>query len=333
MATIKAGAPPSRSPDTVKAIGGKATIDTREDAATRQNTEKAPMIRYHSAGIPYGRELDVKAASQQRRTLGFKEGLQELKKAWGLSPEPQPEQKPQTAKDKPARDGDKPSGKPQARSRNRPQTGKGQPGKPHGAKPQGGRPEGGKPEGNRAGARSQQRARPNKPLPADLSEEEKARIERNRRLNTVWNQFAKLYPAFRDRLPLKIGVLDDLATRHPDHDKALIVAVLKRHVNHPRYHEFVVAGGSRYELDGTVSPGAGIEPSHIGRAKAALARQKAKADAAKEAQKPGSNDAKPAAPATAQSEPVQVEPAQVEPAQSEPVQPAAPAADDQAPDA
>ncbi|HEY1607791.1 MAG TPA: hypothetical protein VGG24_00855, partial [Paraburkholderia sp.] len=37
--------------------------------------------------------------------------------------------------------------------------------------------------------------------------------------------------------------------------------------------------GPRYELDGTASEGPGIEPSHIARANAALARQKAKAEA------------------------------------------------------
>nr|WP_274389236.1 ProQ/FINO family protein [Paraburkholderia tagetis] len=122
---------------------------------------------------------------------------------------------------------------------------------------------------------------------ANLSEAEKARIERNRQLNTVWNVFAKHYPAFRDRLPLKIGVVEDLVARHPDYERTLIVAVLKRHVNHPRYHERVAEGGSRYELDGGVSEGPGIDPSHVGRAKAALAHQKAKAEARAKEQETG----------------------------------------------
>ncbi|WP_043286221.1 ProQ/FINO family protein, partial [Paraburkholderia oxyphila] len=151
-------------------------------------------------------------------------------------------------------------------------------------------------EGER-GAQRQRPARAQQPM-ANLSEAEKARIERNRQLNTVWNVFAKHYPAFRERLPLKIGVVEDLVARHPDYERTLIVAVLKRHVNHPRYHERVAEGGSRYELDGKVSEGPGIEPSHVGRAKAALAHQKAKAEARAKAQ-----EAAPATPAAQASEP------------------------------
>nr|WP_240161049.1 ProQ/FINO family protein [Burkholderia sp. Ax-1719] len=151
---------------------------------------------------------------------------------------------------------------------------------------------------------------------ANLSEAEKARIERNRQLNTVWNVFAKLYPAFRDRLPLKIGVAEDLVTRHPDYERTLIVAVLKRHVNHPRYHERVAAGGSRFELDGSASEGPGIDPSHVGRANAALARQKAKAEAQAKAQEAAKTAQPVAADAT-------VAPAQPEAAAEAPAAPVA----------
>lgn len=275
------------------------------------------MIRYHSAGSHQGRELDVKAASQQRRTLSFKEGLQEIKKTWGLAAGQAPEEKPQ----QPADD---------RRARQQRAEPKGERAKDHrpkgpqrpraaGAKPPlqqaghgnpGGKP-GGKPAQPRQSAqpqkqpsRQQQRARPAKPLPANLSDEERARIERNRQLNTVWNVLAKQYPTFRERLPLKIGVIDDLCARHPDLERTLLVAVLKRHVNHPRYHERVAAGGSRYELDGTVSEGPGIEPSHIARANAALARQKAKAEArARDAAQPQSGDA-PKPDASPAAEPV-----------------------------
>jgi hypothetical protein len=267
-------------------------------------TETVPMIRYHSAGTQNGRELDVKAASQQRRTLSFKEGLQEIKKTWGLASGQSPEEKPQPADDRRAR---QPSAdakgerakdqRPQGQQRPRPaggakpqqHAGHGKPGDKPNRKP-GGKPAGkpgSKPEQHKdAQAKSesrrpqqQQRSRQAKPLPANLSDEERARIERNRQLNTVWNVLAKHYPTFRERLPLKIGVIDDLCARHPDLERTMLVAVLKRHVNHPRYHERVAAGGPRYELDGTVSTGPGIEPTHIARANAALARQKAKAEA------------------------------------------------------
>ncbi|TDV34041.1 ProQ/FINO family protein [Paraburkholderia caballeronis] len=276
------------------------------------------MIRYHSAGSHHGRELDVKAASQQRRTLSFKEGLQEIKKTWGLTSGQPPEEKPQPDEGRRARQqgaGAKESREPRARDA-RP---KGQPPRGPGAKPQQQAGQG-KPGGNRGPApqraqqkpqqRPQQRPRPAKPLPANLSDEERARIERNRQLNAVWNVLAKHHPTFRDRLPLKIGVIDDLCARHPDLERTVLVAVLKRHVNHPRYHERVAAGGPRYELDGTPSAGPGIDPSHIARANAALARQKAKADArAKEASQPQNPPSKPAgdsaaAPADEQAAPL-----------------------------
>ncbi|TAM30947.1 MAG: hypothetical protein EPN59_07945 [Paraburkholderia sp.] len=250
----------------------------------------------------------MKAASQQRRTLSFKEGLLEIRKSMGKGSGQTPEEQQQAPQDKPARKAqpapakDAPSR--DTRSRARPQ----QPGgRPQGGKPQ--QPKQARPQ--KPGERpAQQRQRPARPQPqpaANLSEAEKARIERNRQLNTIWNAFAKLYPAFRERLPLKIGVAEDLVARHPDYERTVIVAVLKRHVNHPRYHERVAAGGSRYELDGSVSAGPGIDPSHIGRANAALARQKAKAEAAAKAK--ATDKAQPQeaaqAPSDAQQPPLQ----------------------------
>lgn len=256
----------------------------------------------------------MKAASQQRRTLSFKEGLQEIKKSWGLASGQAPEEKPQPADDRRAR-------QPRAEAkgeRAKDQRPKGQQRpRPAGARPQQqaghGKP-GGKPAQQKQSAQQQkephrqhQRSRPAKPLPANLSDEERARIERNRQLNTIWNVLARHYPTFRERLPLKIGVIDDLCARHPDLERTLLVAVLKRHVNHPRYHERVAAGGPRYELDGTVSEGPGIEPSHVARANAALARQKAKAEArAREASQQHGNGAQPKPAAQAAAEPVDV---------------------------
>ena len=309
----------------------------------------------------------MKAASQQRRPLSFKEGLLEIKRSMGKGTGQTPEEQPQAPESKPPRKGAPAQGK-DTRARGRPQPSGG--GRPQGAKPQQPRQaraqQAGQSSGQHAGQNpgqnsGQKPAQPHGQRPAharqrptraqqpaaNLTEAEKARIERNRQLNTVWNVFAKHYPAFRDRLPLKIGVAEDLVARHPDYDRTLIVAVLKRHVNHPRYHERVAAGGSRYELDGSVSAGPGIEASHVGRANAALARQKAKAEAqvkAKEAgaEKPKAADeqaqeAQPQAagqPAAQQAAAQQVEQQQVEPQpQQQPVEAetpvqAAPAAGD-----
>ncbi|WP_321928903.1 ProQ/FINO family protein [Paraburkholderia guartelaensis] len=287
----------------------------------------------------------MKAASQQRRTLSFKEGLLEIKKSMGGSSGQPPEEQAQKSQGKPAHKGAKSHGGSHApkgprapregsaaagaaggkdeRSRSRH-------GRPQGARaqeqgqgeqraqqprrPQQPKPARGPEAGERSGQQQRRRpARPQQPPAANLSEAEKARIERNRQLNTVWNVFAKHYPAFRDRLPLKIGVAEDLVARHPEYERTMIVAVLKRHVNHPRYHERVASGGSRYELDGTASEGPGIDPSHVGRANAALARQKAKAEAQAKAREEGK--VQPEVKADAKAE-VKAEPAPQPEAQS-----------------
>ena len=270
----------------------------------------------------------MKAASQQRRTLSFKEGLLEIKKSMGGGSGQPPEEQAQKSRGKPAHEGAKGHGGSQvAKGPRAPRDGAAPAGaagakdersrsrhnRPHGARtqqpgqqqaqqgqpaeqgqraqqqrrPQQPKSARGQEGGERAAQQRRRPARPQQPPAANLSEAERARVERNRQLNTVWNVFAKHYPAFRDRLPLKIGVAEDLVARHPEYERTMIVAVLKRHVNHPRYHERVAAGGSRYELDGAASEGPGIEPSHIGRANAALARQKAKAEAQAKAREDG----------------------------------------------
>ncbi|HTH61288.1 MAG TPA: ProQ/FINO family protein [Paraburkholderia sp.] len=254
----------------------------------------------------------MKAASQQRRPLSFKEGLQEIKKSWGLASGQAPEETPQQPADSRRARQQRAEAKGERAKERRP--GGQQRPRAADAKPQhassrdkaGGKPvQQSKPvaQQQKQPPRQHQRPRPAKPLPANLSDEERARIERNRQLNSVWNVLAKHYPTFRERLPLKIGVIDELCARHPDLERTLLVSVLKRHVNHPRYHERVAAGGPRYELDGTPSEGPGIEPSHIARANAALARQKAKAEARAQeaAQQQGS-----AQPAAAAQQPAQV---------------------------
>ncbi|QGZ57172.1 ProQ/FINO family protein [Paraburkholderia acidiphila] len=279
----------------------------------------------------------MKAASQQRRTLSFKEGLLEIKKTMGGGASQPAEEQAQKSQGKPAHKGAKSHGGSHApkgpraprdgsaaagaaggkdeRSRSRhgrPQGARaqeqnqGEPGQraQQPRRPQQPKPARGPESGERSGQQRRRPARPQQPPAANLSEAEKARIERNRQLNTVWNVFAKHYPAFRDRLPLKIGVAEDLVARHPEYERTMIVAVLKRHVNHPRYHERVAAGGSRYELDGTASEGPGIDPSHVGRANAALARQKAKAEAQAKAREEGhaQPEAKPEVKAEAKAE-------------------------------
>ena len=281
----------------------------------------------------------MKAASQQRRTLSFKEGLLEIKKSMGGGSGQPPEEQAQKSQGKPAHKGAKSHGgshapkgprapregaagakeersrhsRPQGARAQQPgqqQAQQGQQGQPaeqgqraqQPRRPQQPKPARGQEGSERAAQQRRRPARPQQPPAANLSEEERARIERNRQLNTVWNVFAKHYPAFRDRLPLKIGVAEDLLARHPEYERTMIVAVLKRHVNHPRYHERVAAGGSRYELDGTASEGPGIDPSHIGRANAALARQKAKAEAQAKAREEGKAQPEPQAQPEAQTE-------------------------------
>jgi hypothetical protein len=258
----------------------------------------------------------VNAASQQRRPLSFREGLLEIKKSMGKGAQQTPEEPRQTREEQPARKSREPAALAQdarpENTKNRPSRARrpqqaGEPaqgGKPR-QTPQTRAPKSGEPP-------AQSRQRPDrKPAPpaVALSDAEKMRIERNRQLNTVWNLFAKHHPAFRDRLPLKIGVAEDLIARHADYERALIVAVLKRHVNHPRYHERVAAGGARYELDGSESAGPGIEASHISRANMALSRQKARAAA--RAQEKAAGSAQPQAQPT--ETPLKPPPAQPEP--------------------
>jgi hypothetical protein len=177
--------------------------------------------------------MDVKAVSQQRRTLGLKEGLLEIRRSMEQASGAQPQSAPP----------------PQPALADTPKSG--------------GRPE----------APPQPPVRALPPA-AHAGKDNKASIERKRQFHAIWNVFAKHHPAFRDRLPLKIGVASELVARHPQYGQALIQLVLGRHVNHRRYHERLAAGGSRYELDGSVSAGPGITVEHIASANAALAGQK-----------------------------------------------------------
>ncbi|MFL9998869.1 ProQ/FINO family protein [Paraburkholderia sediminicola] len=174
----------------------------------------------------------MKVVSQQRRPLSLKEGLLEIRRSMEQVSGEQPPSAP-------------PPSPPPARAR-APKTRSRPPAAP------------------RPPVRTPQPAAPS-------GERNKARLERNRQFHAIWNVFAKHHPAFRDRLPLKIGVTRELATRHPEYSMALLQLVLGRHVNHVRYHERVAAGGARYELDGSVSTGPGITAEHIARANAALA--------------------------------------------------------------
>ncbi|CAE6858277.1 hypothetical protein R75461_07841 [Paraburkholderia nemoris] len=180
------------------------------------------------------RELDVKVVSQQRRTLSLKEGLLEICKSMEQASGAQPQSAPPR-----------------------------QPALAHAPK-----------TGSRPATVPRQHPAPARQAAMRAGEDGNARIKRHRQFLAIWNVFSKQYPAFRDRLPLKIGVASELSARHPEYGQALIQMVLRRHVNDPRYHERVAAGGPRYELDGSVSAGPGITAEHIARANAALVCQK-----------------------------------------------------------
>lgn len=219
----------------------------------------------------------MKTAPQPRRALSFREGLQEIKKALASNPERQDEGQANAeapGQTRPA-DTNKP-GTQNARPNGR-QGKTGQPGRPSHPRRPGPKPEsaaqgprGPNPDQRPRGQKPKDRSAPRRPADPVLA----ARIERDQQLRAVRKRFGEQHAAFRDWLPLKIGVLDDLCAQHPELDKALISLVLKLHVNHPRYHEHVAAGGPRYELDGTASPGPGVEASHVTRATRALERQK-----------------------------------------------------------
>lgn len=222
----------------------------------------------------------MKTASQPRRALSFREGLQEIKKALASNPErPEEGQAAQAAAEAPRqpRPADTRRSPAQNTRPGGPQGKSGQPGKPahprrSGPKPDSAAkgPRGPNPNPGPRGQRPKDRGAPRRPADPVLA----ARIERDQQLRAVRKRFGEQHLAFRDWLPLKIGVLDDLCAQHPELDKALISLVLKLHVNHPRYHEHVAAGGPRFELDGTASPGPGVEASHVTRATRALERQK-----------------------------------------------------------
>lgn len=266
----------------------------------------------------------MKTATQPRRALSFREGLQEIKKALASNPERQDEgQATHAAAEAPRQPRPADTKKPNAQNARPggPQGRAGQPGKPPhprrgGPKPdsaaKGPRGPNPNPGPGSRGQKPKDRGAPRRPADPVLA----ARIERDRQLRAVRKRFGEQHPAFRDWLPLKIGVLDDLCTQHPELDKALISLVLKLHVNHPRYHEHVAVGGPRYELDGTASPGPGVEASHVTRATRALERQK---------QRQGQNHG-PAQQAAAKEEPDEPATAEQPAAQQPPSEAEQPAA-------
>jgi sRNA-binding protein len=81
----------------------------------------------------------------------------------------------------------------------------------------------------------------------------------------------KAYPAFRDRrLPLALGVYDDLAARHPDVDTRALRRVLVWWTHSPVYRRALAREGSvRHGLDGT--PCGPVSEEHRAQARAALA--------------------------------------------------------------
>lgn len=72
---------------------------------------------------------------------------------------------------------------------------------------------------------------------------------------TQWVQnlrakFSRELPTWRDCLPLKIGVLDDLLARFPDDEPYFVRTALIWHCRSTRYLQAMLAGGQRYDLDG-----------------------------------------------------------------------------------
>lgn len=68
------------------------------------------------------------------------------------------------------------------------------------------------------------------------------------------------YPAIRGRLPLTIGVTDELVRRHPEIDARVIKILIFKHCQKRRYLEAVVSGTRRFDIDGRLADE--ILPAH-----------------------------------------------------------------------
>jgi ProP effector len=103
---------------------------------------------------------------------------------------------------------------------------------------------------------------------------------------TLLKQLQHQFPAFRNCLPLAIGIDKQLLARMPDLDRKTMRAALGIHTGSLRYLRAMEKATVRYDLDG--APGAGVTDTHRLHAKEVLQqrfkkeaeRKKAERDAA-----------------------------------------------------
>ena len=103
---------------------------------------------------------------------------------------------------------------------------------------------------------------------------------------TLLKQFQQQFPAFRDCLPLAIGIDKQILARLPDLDRKTMRTALGIHTGSLRYLRAMEKATVRYDLDGTA--GAEVTDTHRSHAKETLQqrfkkeaeRKKAERDAA-----------------------------------------------------
>ena len=104
---------------------------------------------------------------------------------------------------------------------------------------------------------------------------------------TLLKQLQHQFPAFRDCLPLSIGIDKQLLARMPELDRKTMRTALGIHTGSPRYMRAMEKASVRYDLDGTA--GAQVSDTHRLHAKEVLQqrlkkeaeRKKAERDAEK----------------------------------------------------
>lgn len=130
-------------------------------------------------------------------------------------------------------------------------------------------------------AQQPQQAAPTAPAPA-------AAPVQGLSARSLLKQLQQEYPAFRDCLPLSIGIDKQLLARMPGLDKKVMRAALGIHTGSMRYLRAMEKAKVRHDLDGT--PGAEVPEAHRLHAKEQLQqrfkkeadRKKAERDAAQE---------------------------------------------------
>lgn len=139
------------------------------------------------------------------------------------------------------------------------------------------------PRGQRPQQQHQQQRQANQPR-KDANAKDEAWQQRQpaadarpqRKVNPVLEKLFELHPKlFGARfVPLKLGVYEDLLTRHPDAFKAEDLKVaMGQHARSTRYLESVAAGHQRHDLDG--NPVEPVAPEHVHHAILELHRRRA----------------------------------------------------------